>query len=307
MIIQPTEYNKQPQTLSEVRTIFIPARDNSPETYLRVKLVYKNQEALKDLPYLLILPGGPGANHSYYREYDCLSEVGNLLYYDPRGCGLSDTGDPATYDMDHYIDDIRVIKEALQLESVVVLGKSYGAMCALGYVLRYPHDVSKLILAAGAPTWEFINTAHANILSRGTVEQQQICQDLWKGTIKDDEHMDEYFRIMASMYSWKKRNNQPVPQVSPRQRFSFEALNEGFRRQFGKFNYAKQLGDITCPTLILVGEEDWITDPMYSKKMAALIPNSIFRIFNNADHAMESDVPDLFFNTITNFILNVQT
>jgi proline iminopeptidase len=271
-MVQLSEYNKNNeghQPLSEVQTIFIPARDNSSETYLRVSIVYKNQETLKKLPYLLMLPGGPGANHSYYTEYDCLYEVVNLLYYDPRGCGLSDKGDSSTYNMDNYIDDIRIIKEALQLNSMVLLGKSYGAMCALGYVLRYPKDVSKLILAAGSSTWKFIITAKSNILSRGATEQQQICQSLWKGAIKNDEHMAEYFRIMASMYSWKERNNPPVHQVTPSQRFSFEALNEGFRTQFGKFNYTKQLNNIQCPTLILVGEDDWITDPMYSKKMAA--------------------------------------
>lgn len=306
--MQVSEYNKNNegyQPLSEVRTIFIPARDNSSETYLRVKLVYKNQEALKKLPYLLILPGGPGANHSHYAGYDCLCEVSNVLYYDPRGCGLSDKGESSTYTMDNYIDDIHIIKEALQLSSMVLLGKSYGAMCALGYALRYPNDISKLILAAGSSTWEFINTAKSNILSRGTIEQQQICQYLWKGAIENDEHMAEYFQIMASMYSWKKRNNLTVHQITPSQRFSFEALNEGFRTQFGKFNYTEQLNTIQCPTLILVGEEDWVTDPMYSKKMASLIPNSEFHIFKNADHAMELDVPDLFFNAITNFILAI--
>lgn len=289
--------------LTEIHTVFIPARDNSPETYLRVRVVYKNQGTHKKLPYLLMLPGGPGCNHSYYTDYDCLSEACNLIYYDPRGCGLSDKGDASTYTMDNYIDDIHVIKESLQLDSVILLGKSYGAMCALGYILRYPKDVSRLILAAGAPTWEFIKTANANLLSRGTLEQQQICQDLWKGAIKNDEHAAEYIRIMASMYSWKKRNNIPVQQTPPSERFSFEAVNEGFGKQFGKFNYTKQLPNIVCPTLILVGKEDWITDPKYSKKMAVLIPDSTLHVFENADHALETDVADLFFSAITNFIL----
>ena len=290
--------------ITDIQEILIPARaSNSPETHLRVRLAYRNEKALETLPYVFILPGGPGANHSYYLDYDCLYEVANLIYYDPRGCGLSDEGDSLTYTMDNYIDDLQVIKTSLKLGSVILLGKSYGAMCALGYTLRYPDEVSQLILAAGAPTYQFINTAQSNLDTRGTSEQQQICCDLWKGNFTNDEHMAEYFKIMASMYSWMIRHNEPVHRIAPTHRFSFEALNEGFGKQFGKFNYIKQLGDIHCPTLILVGEEDWVTDPKYSEEMAALIPNSTLHVLKNSDHAMEFDVADLFFNTIINFIL----
>lgn len=293
------------EMITKIQEILIPARDsNSPETHLRVRSVYKNKSALETLPYVFILPGGPGANHSYYIDYDRLYEVANLIYYDPRGCGLSDAGDSLTYTMDNYIDDIHAIKSSLKLNSAILLGKSYGAMCALGYTLRYPDEVSQLILAAGAPTYQFIKTAQSNLLARGTSEQQQICHTLWEGNFKSDEHITEYFKVMASMYSWKVRHNEPVKRTTATHRFSFEALNEGFSKQFLKFDYIKQLCDIHCPTLILVGEEDWVTDPKYSKKMATLIADSTLHVFKNADHAMESDVPDLFFNTIISFILS---
>ena len=287
----------------DIKEIEIPARVSAPKTCLRVRFVYKNQAALKTAPYVMILPGGPGANHAYYLDYDCLSEFVNLIYFDPRGCGLSDKGDQSTYNMNNYIHDIHVIKSSLQLESMVVLGKSYGAMCALGYSLQFPQDVSKLILAAGVPTHEFIQTAKANLLLRGTKEQQLICQDLWEGRIKNDEQMATYFKMMASLYSWKKRNQQQIERPESAYRFSFESLNEGFRTQFGRFDYTGQLAHIQCPTLILVGEKDWITDPKYSIAMAEKIPNSVLHIFKDADHAMESDVPDLFFSTIRTFLI----
>lgn len=288
---------------SDIKEIEIPARADAPPTRIRVRRVYKVEAALKTAPYVFILPGGPGANHSYYFDYDCLSKVANLIYYDPRGCGLSDEGDRSSYNINNYINDLHVIKEFLQLESFILLGKSYGAMCALGYALRFPNDVEKLIVAAGVATYEFTKTAKENLFSRGTQEQQLICQSLWQGHIKNDEHMAEYFKIMASMYSWKKRNEQPIDRPESTHRFSFEALNEGFSNQFSLFDYTCQLNDIQCPTLILVGQEDWITDPIYSKEMAEKIPNSALHIFKNSDHAMESDVPELFFNTIINFII----
>lgn len=285
-----------------IQKIEIPARKNTSATNLGIRLVYKNQQALESLPYMFILPGGPGANHSFYTDYDCLHEVANLIYYDPRGCGLSDQSDASSYTMDIYIDDIHSIKKTLKLHSIIPFGTSYGAFCALGYALRYPNDVSKLILAAGASTHEFIKTAQTNLIARGTNEQNQICDLLWKGSFKNDEQIIEYLKIMASMYSWKIRNNQPIADSQPTHRLSFEALNEGFKNNFWEFNYTKQLDSIHCNTLILVGEEDWITDPKYSKEMATQIPNNILHIFKNSDHSMDTDVPDLFFGSIKAFI-----
>ncbi len=234
-------------------------------------------------------------------DYDRLYEVANLLYYDPRGCGLSDEGDILTYNMENYLDDLHVINTSLQLDDVILLGKPYGAMCALGYTLRYPQDVSKLILAAGGDELQFYGDCQIKPSFKGNARAKKF-RVLWDGCIKNNEHMSEYTRVMASMYSWKIRHHQVVERIAPRHRFCYEALNEGFRNHFWKFDYTHQLCNIHCPTLILAGEEDWICDPKYSKKMAGLIPNSCLQVFKNADHALESDVPDLFFNAITTFI-----
>ena len=286
----------------DIQEITIPRRTNTPATILRIRLVYQNDDVLDSLPYVFILPGGPGANHSYYTEYDCLQSKANLVYYDPRGCGLSDKGALSTYTMNNYIDDLHEIKNILQLKTCILLGKSYGAMCALGYALRYPKDVQKLILAAGMPSYQCLKKAKSNVMARGTTEQQQICEPLWRGEFKDDAHIAAYFKIMGSMYSWKTRNNSGINRLEPQYPFAFEPLNEGFKNHLWKFDYTQQLKSIKCPTLILVGEEDWITDPIYSQEMASSIPSSLLHVFKNADHAMELDVPDLFFNTIGNFL-----
>ena len=60
--------------------------------------------------------------------------------------------------------------------------------------------------------------------------------------------------------------NKTSRAYAPKYRFCYEAANEGFRNHFWKFDYTHQLCNIHCPTLILVGEEDWICDPKCSKK-----------------------------------------
>lgn len=282
--------------------LLIPARKNAPETYLRPLLVYHSAKTLKTLPYVFMLPGGPGANHSNYNAYRCLHQVANLVFFNPRGCGFSDVSVPSTYTMENYIEDVHAIKLALNLDSVILLGKSYGAMCALAYTLRYPKDVQQLILAAGADAYHFLQTAKDNLLARGSQEQQQICEYLWAGRFKSVEHVGEYFKLMAPLYSWKVRHKLVSKRPKPRYPFSYHSLNEGFAHQLWKFDYTKQLHQILCPTLILVGEEDWVTDPLYSRRMAELIPNAELQVFKNADHLLEIDVPELYFQRILDFL-----
>lgn len=278
----------------------IDARPDAPATTLHIRIVSKDEESRKTKPYIFMLPGGPGANHSHYKDYECLCSTGNIVFIDPRGCGLS-AKYSSPHSMKNYIDDIEEIRQKLELEEIFVLGKSYGAMCGLGYTINYPKHVKSLILAAGAPSHKFLETARENI-KRGNAQQQEICEKLWSGTFQSNEEVQHYLEVMASMYSWKIRNNQTVDRPKPEYAHAFEPLNDGFGDFLRTFDYEGDLFRIMCPTLILAGQEDWITDKCYSEFMAQQIKNSTLQIFEKADHSMESDVPKEFFASIASFI-----
>lgn len=288
--------------MNKIFEIKVPSRVNAPETTIYIQIVYKNETDLKTKPYVFMIPGGPGANHSNYKDYECIQEEANVIFYDPRGCGLSAKGEPSTYTMDNNIDDIHYIIDELKLEQVIMLGKSCGAMTALGFAVRYPEQVSSLILAAGSPSHEFLETAKANVLAKGTDEQIKACETLWRGSFSNQEEINHYFEVMNPFYSWKQRHNEPVSRPAPIYPYSFDALNEGFRSKVWEFNYINKLPGITCSTLVLVGEDDWITSPFYSIQMADAIPDSSLKIFEKSDHSMESDVPEQFFGAIREFI-----
>lgn len=280
-------------------------RPGVPPTMLHIKLVSKKPEEFgKNKPVAFILPGGPGADSTSYEKYKCLQEVVDLVFHDPRGCGESDKGDPATYSMNNYIDDVDAIRSHLGLQKIIVIGKSYGSMCALGVALRYPANTAKLILAAGAPSYHFIESAKKNIKRIGSPEQIKICDKIWVGGLKDKAELTRYFALTNPLYSVKARTNpgdfDPAKKILS---FSVDVLNEGFRREFWHFNYEKELKNITCPTLILAGREDWINDIKCAELMAKHIPNSHLVIFDHAGHAMETDVQEEFFQHIADFIV----
>lgn len=281
------------------------SRPDAPETNLNIKIISQDPDHIGiNRPVAFILPGGPGADLTAYLKYACLQEVADLVFHDPRGCGESDKGDATSYTMNNYIEDVEAIRKYLLLDKIIVIGKSYGSMCALGYTVNYPQHVKKLVLASGAPSYHFFETAKETIKRIGTPEQKKICEKIWKGDFKNRDELLEYFQLTNPLYSVKARTQPPsaFDLNAKCKTFSYEVLNEGMRHSCWLFDYEKDLPHISCPTLVLAGREDWINDPKYAELMAERIPNSQLVIFEHASHAMEADVEEEYFQRIADFI-----
>jgi len=104
-------------------------------------------------PAVIVLHGGPDFDHSYLvPELDRLSDKFHLIYYDQRGRGRSADGvKPEDVTLESDIADVDKVRQYFKLDSVVILGHSWGTVLALEYALRHPELVSRLILMNPAP------------------------------------------------------------------------------------------------------------------------------------------------------------
>jgi proline iminopeptidase len=102
---------------------------------------------------IIVLHGGPDFDHSYLLpDLDRLSDSYHLIYYDQRGRGRSaDRVKPEDVTLASDIEDIEKVRQFFHLNSVVLLGHSWGTVLALEYALRYRDRVSRLILMNPAP------------------------------------------------------------------------------------------------------------------------------------------------------------
>jgi len=83
---------------------------------------------------------------------DRLSDSFHLIYYDQRGRGRSaDRVQPEDVTLASDIADVEKVRQYFKLDSVVLLGHSWGTVLALEYALRYPERVSRMILMNPAP------------------------------------------------------------------------------------------------------------------------------------------------------------
>ena len=102
---------------------------------------------------IIVLHGGPDFDHSYLLpELDRLADSYRLIYYDQRGRGRSAEGvRPEDVTLVSDLADVDAVRRHFRLNSVILLGHSWGTVLALEYALRYPGRVSKLILMDPAP------------------------------------------------------------------------------------------------------------------------------------------------------------
>lgn len=260
-------------------------------------------DRIRSKPVAFLIHGGPGADHTGYKPtYSTLSRKLQLVYFDHRGQGRSARGAKETYTLDNNVEDMEALRQHLGLDKIVVIGTSYGGMVALTYAIRYPQNVSHLIVIATTAHSGFIARAKEILAQKGTEEQKAIAQRLWDGNFENEEQLREYFQVMGSMYSL--RYNPSLSGKSwERTILSVDAINVAFGGFLRNYNVLDQLYKITAPTLVIAGRYDWICAPEFSEEIAQAIPHADLRIFENSSHLIRADEPEALLDAIAGFLV----
>ena len=106
---------------------------------------------MREKPTLLLLHGGPGADHSTFRPaYSAVADIAQIVYLDHRGNGRSGDGPREAWNLQQWGDDVAAFCDALGIVDPIVAGVSFGGMVALAYATRHPAHPSKLVLISTA-------------------------------------------------------------------------------------------------------------------------------------------------------------
>ena len=258
---------------------------------------------MREKPVAFIIHGGPGGDHSSFKPVlSPLAERMQLVYFDHRGQGRSARGDPAKYTLDENVEDMEALRHHLGLGPVVSIGTSYGGMVAMAHAARYPGSVSHLILVVTAAHGGFIKRAREVVAQRGTLEQQQVCEALWCGQMKDRAQLRHFYAVMGPLYS-RKHDPTVVSLGHERTLHEPEPLNRAFGGFLRTFDLRPELGRIAAPTLVIAGRHDWICPPEFSEEIAKLITRAELRIFENSSHSVRADEPQALLDAIAGFVV----
>src|SRR5580658_5042836 len=110
-------------------------------------------------PPLMIVHGGPGADHTYFLPYLLpLARTHRLIFIDERGSGRSQRlQDTSLYTVENMVEDVEDVRTALKLGKISLLGHSYGGVLAEAYALKYQQNLTHLILNSTFPSTKQMN------------------------------------------------------------------------------------------------------------------------------------------------------
>jgi proline iminopeptidase len=261
---------------------------------------------MREKPVLLMLHGGPGADHSIYRPaYSGLADIAQIIYLDHRGNGRSEGGPHEAWNLAQWGDDVHAFCEALGIADPIVLGASFGGMVALAYATRHPAHPAKLILISTAAAGAEYLDRRIELFERfggpevGAQARRRFLED--KGHT-GQASLDAWQRLAIPHYFRLPRD----PDVARRAVNRSEVLL-WFTRPDGeshRFNFFPDLHRIQCPTLVLGGNDDPMHPIESQADIAASLPPHLvqFERFANCGHAVMPDAPERAMAVIRNFI-----
>src|SRR5580658_1043565 len=78
---------------------------------------------------LLCLHGGPGFTHNYLEAMERLADRRQVIFYDQLGCGNADCPDDTSlWTVERFVAELAVVRAALGLRELHLLGSSWGGM-----------------------------------------------------------------------------------------------------------------------------------------------------------------------------------
>lgn len=96
---------------------------------------------------LLLFNGGPGCDDYLEPVAETLTDLCQVIRFEPRGCGRSDWD--GRYDLDTLLQDAEAVCAAWDVQTCIAGGHSFGACAALAFALRAPRRVLGLLGIAG--------------------------------------------------------------------------------------------------------------------------------------------------------------
>ncbi|MDJ0848015.1 MAG: alpha/beta fold hydrolase [Myxococcota bacterium] len=218
-----------------------------------------------------------------------LADTGRLLAPDLRGHGdFTQTGREETFTLAHLVQDLAAWLDALEIERCDLLGHSFGGMVALRVALAHPERVASLLLMSTAPfcpdsyTRDAFEKGGAIARARGMAFVQELVERAMRANPRPSP-ADRQIEKWGDHY-W------------PHHRLRYGAMDPAGYGPLGlamvdQEPVVDRLGEIRCPTTVLVGaaDEGFLTG---ADAMAAGIPGAVRVTLPDAGHHPHMESPE---------------
>jgi pimeloyl-ACP methyl ester carboxylesterase len=261
-------------------------------------------------PVLVCHPGGPGFSSSYFADLAGMWEQFTLVMLNPRGTGGSDRpSDSRAYQIDDYVADVDELRHHLGLEKMLLLGHSHGGVVAEAYAAAHPDRVQRLVLASSlarfGPGQEAAMQAGMEKRSGQPWYADAVAalEDEQEFKFSTDEELGNlFFREFPLYFARYGDAEAGYADTLRSETINADTLLLFNREIFNTFDLRDRLSNITAPTLVITGEDDFICGPMCAAEIGAAIPGSREVIVGDAGHMVFIEQPQAFHDEVAAFL-----
>lgn len=255
---------------------------------------------------LVLMHGGPGADHWTMLPFRQLEDAFTLVFYDHRCNGRSVGAPVSSLSWENLTADADALRERLGLEKWAVLGHSFGGRVALEYALRYPDSLSHLVLldTGGDSRWDQ-ESAPDRLARRGFSPQTvRLARRFLNGRIAPWEYFPSLMRL-AGAYNPHTSLRSAVRHMIAERRSKVrpQAFIYTLTQMYNGWTVMDRLAEIQVPTLVMAGRDDFLWPPEHQAQLAAGIPNAQLWIIERAGHNPHEERTAEVMEAVRDFIL----
>lgn len=217
------------------------------------------------------------------------SEKYKALRYDCRGQGESDKpGEPYTQQM--HAEDLSGLMNELGIEKAHIIGLSNGGMIAQHFALMFPEKTGALVLVDTCSYVGKLLELTVQSWIRATESGgNDLRYDVFLPQIFSESFIENNGEMIKSMKEFSATVNNPEAVIN----LAKASMSHDLREEVSK---------IKAPTLIVVGEEDILIPPRYSRELNQEIEGSELLVIEGSGHVPPIEKPDVFNTKVLEFL-----
>lgn len=246
---------------------------------------------------------------------DALAQHFRVICIDNKGYGFSEK--PANFDPPGYkIEDLKQVITALCDQPAILVSQSLWGTIILGLAEAYPELVSALVVIGGTIFPDQLPTMGLKVMARLPIswfqllERSRLIQPLApiiRGLLyQERKQVYSRRRVSDQELQWQAYPYIHCPGAISRLvmdvQYSYAEIRACHRQTGPLYRLEQRLPQITCPTLVLWGEEDQWFSVEKGKRLAEQLPNAQFHAIAHCGHDASSDCPEEVNRTIVNFL-----
>lgn len=248
--------------------------------------LYYEQHGSTDLPALILIRGTGADGTRWMPQVEAYQNDFRCIIFDNRGVGKSDKPS-GPYTVGEMAADTLALMDALEIERAHLSGSSLGGAIALHMACEWPDRVSSLQLHS---SW---------LATRGYTEYSLGLLNRFLDVGGVDFYYEAALPLLFSP-SFMSRDPERLFEILAHMKGN-PASHEGLSAQLAA-NMSHDLADrarsVQVPTLVTVGELDYLLPVAASEELADAIPGAEIVVFPGGPHLVTMESPDAF-NQVT--------